>query len=551
MDNGQASVDEQRCIACGTCIRECPQGAKTYRNDLEKCIKLLKEHPKVAVSIAPSFAALFSDWERKRLPSALRYLGFSYVGETVIGAQHVAAESLRQHAGQQQSLCTACPAFVSLVEKYYPHLVDKLLPVASPLVAHARLIKENQGNDCKVVFIGPCVAKKAEADRIEDGRLIDVVLTFAELQEWFTRLDLHLDRLEASSFDQEPAGESRLFALPGGLTRTAHVGSDSLAADIIAVSGIKDIENLLQNWPEDENSLLAEPLFCSQGCINGPGRPDNRKLFTGRNSLISYATQNPGCKTDINCPDISAGFVAQPQANDRQISENEIKKVLAATGKESESDQLDCGACGYDSCRDKAIAVIQGLAEVEMCIPYMRRLAEQRTDRIIETSPNGIVMLDEKLQIISMNPAFRKMFLCSEAVIGRHISYLLEPQPFEKILTGSETLIEETVNHEKYSLTAHQIIYSLPAEKQLVGIFVNITGSKKSQEHLDKLRQNLVNQARDMLAHQVQMSQELARYLGESTAQGEVLIDNLLTLAAAEQKSSKKEGSAWDIFTSK
>ncbi|MDN5280513.1 MAG: hypothetical protein PWR01_4478 [Clostridiales bacterium] len=555
MENGQASVDSERCIACGTCIRECPQGAKSFRNDLERAIRLVEQNAVVAVSIAPSFAALFSGWQRRRLPSALRYLGFSYVAETSVAAHPVAVESLRLHAPNRSSICTACPAVVSYVEKYVPELVGNLLPVASPMVTHARMIKEKLGSDAKVVFVGPCVAKKAEAENCENEGAPDCVLTFMELSEWFERADIHLDRLEDSSFDEEPTGQSRLFPLPSGLTKTAEAGSDNLSSEVIAVSGIDDLNALLRDLDENAAKSLVEPLFCSQGCINGPGMPGKQKLFQNRNSILSYSEESPGKKQSqkISQNFLRANYKPAPIAGSKQFSESEIQMILEATGKTVQSDQLNCGACGYQSCRDKAIAVLEGLAEIEMCIPYMRRLAEQRTDRIIETSPNGIVMLNEKLCIISMNPAFRKMFFCSEAVLGKHVSYLVDPQPFEKILTGSQSLIEETVNHAKYSLVAHQIIYQLQAEKQIVGIFVNITGSRKSQEQLDKLRASMIQQAREMLEHQIKMAQELAMHLGQSTAQGEILIENLLKLASAESEKEdpKKRDSQWDIFTSK
>ncbi|HPT44878.1 MAG TPA: PAS domain S-box protein, partial [Candidatus Rifleibacterium sp.] len=176
----------------------------------------------------------------------------------------------------------------------------------------------------------------------------------------------------------------------------------------------------------------------------------------------------------------------------------------------------------------------------------------QRTDRIIETSPNGIVMLDAKLTIISMNPAFRKMFLCSEAVLGKHISYLIDPEAFAKVLSGSENLIEQTVNHQRYNLIVHQIIYQLETENQLVGIFVNITGSRRSIEQLAQLRSKTILQAREMLEHQVKMAQEMAKYLGESTAQGESIVENLLKLTESDDDGeSRRKGPEWDIFTSK
>lgn len=551
MDNGQASVDPERCIACGTCIKECPQGAKQFRNDLETAISLINSGAKVAASIAPSFAAFYQDWQRRRLASALRKLGFAHIAETAVGAYHVANESLKLRRKEGASICTACPAVVSLVEKYLPGQVENLLPVASPMLAHAAIIRKTLGSETKVVFIGPCIAKKSEADRSSGEQKIDCALTFQELEEWLEKSGVRLDRLEDSNFDDQPAGESRLFPLPGGLSRTAGTGSDSLTSDIIAISGINEIRTLLENLGNNDQNLFIEPLFCSQGCVNGPGVPKAGNLLANRNELIAYADKFPVTNSEKADFSLRACYQAESESM-AEFSEEEIRKVMAATGKMTPGDELNCGACGYDSCRDKAIAVLRGFAETEMCIPYMRRLAEQRTDRIIETSPNGIVMLNDKLCIISMNPAFRRMFLCSEAVLGRHISYLVDPQPFEKILTGSETLIEETVNHARYNLVAHQIVYQLQAENQLVGIFVNITPSRRSQEELDKLRTNMVQQAREMLEHQMQMAQELARHLGESTAQGEVLIENLLKLAATEpDKENRGKDRPWDTFTSK
>jgi transcriptional regulator with PAS, ATPase and Fis domain len=208
--------------------------------------------------------------------------------------------------------------------------------------------------------------------------------------------------------------------------------------------------------------------------------------------------------------------------------EDAILQELQRTGKEEPADRLDCGACGYSTCRDKAIAVLQGMAERQMCLPYMRKLAEQRTDRIIETSPNGIVILDEHLRILNMNPAFRKMFVCSEAMLGKRISTLMDPTGFERLATGRTQRSEGLVRHEKYSLLCHQILYVLPEEKQLVGIFVNVTQNRRDKDQLDKLRTQTMNQARELLEHQVSTARQMARLLGEGTAKGEGLLEKLM-----------------------
>lgn len=555
MDSGQASVDPDKCVACGTCIRECPQGAKSFRNDVEQAARLLRRGGPVAVSIAPSYVASFKDWERQRIPSALRKLGFTYVAETAIGADAVAKESRRLHEAKASgsSICTACPAVVEMIEKYYPHLCSLLLPVASPMKAHAAMIREElQQSDLPVVFIGPCVSKKVEADGSSGQQKIDCALTFLELCEWFEREGIRLDRLEDSSFDAESSADSRLFPLPGGLSRTAGLGSDSLDKNIVAVSGYKDIKGVIEGL-EDCDDLLIEPLFCSGGCIGGPGALVNGTHT--RQSVIVDAQRDKRIKSTFTTPSALLRAEYAPagiEDDDLIITEEMIAQALAATGKNSEADELNCGACGYDSCREKAIAVVKGLAETDMCIPYMRRLAEQRTDRIIDTSPNGIVVLDERLSILSMNPAFRRMFMCSEAVLGRHISYLVDPEQFEYVLTGTKMLVEETVVHQKYNLVAHQIIYKLEVEKQIVGIFVNITGSSKSQEELVKLKSNTVEQAREMLEHQIHMAQKMAKFLGESTAQGETIIQHLLKLVETDEETKdRRKGREWDIFTSR
>jgi PAS domain S-box-containing protein len=554
--NGQAVVEASRCISCGTCIRECPQGAKSFRNDLECATRLLSEGGGVAASVAPSFVAVFSEWERRRLPSALRKLGFSYVGETAIGAFPVARETAAVAAarGSQPTICTACPACVSYVERYQPEMVDLLAPVVSPMLAHAKHIKDKLGANTKVIFIGPCVAKKAEADRPENAGLVDCVITFAELAQWLEREGISLSALEESAFDEEPEGDARLFPIEGGSVRTADLSTDLLARDVVSVSGFEEFKQALDNAASSDAPILIEPLFCPQGCINGPAITCDDNVYERRRDVLSYSEENQGREPGPETPaDLTARFSDQRVDRGEQPSEEAIRSVLEKTGKSKPEDQLNCGACGYPSCRDKAIAVLRGMAEAEMCIPYMRRLAEQRTDKIIESSPNGIVILDERLNIIHMNPAFRRFFMCSEAVLGKKISYLMDPDPWERLAAGDEELIETTVRHERYNLVTHEILYPMREERQYVGIFVNITNSQANERQLGELRQQTVKQARELLEHQIRMAQQMAQALGESTAQGERLVDNLLHLAGEDANTPREDGSGlpWDTSTSK
>ncbi|MEN6644973.1 MAG: [Fe-Fe] hydrogenase large subunit C-terminal domain-containing protein [Armatimonadia bacterium] len=553
MHKGQAFVEENRCLACGTCIRECPQGAKQFRNDIERAVRLISSGKPVAVSLAPSFAAAYSDWERKRLPSALRKLGFSYVAETAIGAYQVAvatAQFVSEHVGKPH-VCTACPAVVSYVERYRPELVDTLVPIVSPMIAHARQIKEKLGPDSKVVFIGPCVAKKAEADRPEHAGLVDCVLTFRELAEWLERDDISLAACEESNFDQEPEGEARFFPVVGGSIRTSALSTDVTSGDVISVSGVEEVRDVLDSLRDNPRPVVIEPLFCLQGCVNGPAMTADRNVYERRQALLGYAAEHPGAEGGpTEAEPLHAAFSATRLDEDKPVREEDIKRILALTGKLTAEDELNCGACGYNSCRDKAIAVLRGLAEPEMCIPYMKRLAEQRSDLIMETSPNGIVILDEKLTIIAMNPTFRKFFMCSEACLGKPISYLMDPDPFERLISGEEEVIEMTARHDRYKLVTHQIMYALREQRQYVGIFVNITSTHDSQKQLDTLRAQTLSQARELLEHQISMAQKIAQFLGESTAQGEQLVENLMEMTGDQDK-PEDEGKdwLWDTYT--
>lgn len=548
MQKGQAFVVEERCISCGTCIRECPQGAKTFRKDLDVASKLIEEKSGMIVaSVAPSFVSVFSEWEQKRLPSALRRLGFDRVEETAVGAHHVALETAEYvNKFDRSHICTACPAIVNYVERYESEKKDLLVPVVSPMIAHARIIKE-QTPTAKVIFFGPCVAKKAEAEWPQHLGTVDCVLTFTELLEWLDQQEIKLSHLEESSFDSLPQGDAHLFPLEGGLLRTASMETDPLSQRIVPVSGFQEVQMAL-NGIAEQNRII-EPLFCTQGCINGPALPEENGVYRRRQDVLRYAQLNQGrVSPESLTPSLATSFISDKVEGDRNFmdfSEEEIQQVLERTGKAKPEDQLNCGSCGYSSCREKAIAVLRGMAEVEMCLPWMRRLAEQRSDRIIDSSPNGILMLDERLQIISMNAAFRRFFMCSEALYGKKISYLMDPEPFERLEAGEEELIEMTVEHEKYQLHFHQLMYALRDSNQYVGIFVNITDSLASKAQLAKMKDQTISQARALLDHQIRMAQNIAKTIGESTARTEELVQNILSQASDRQEN------IWEPFTSK
>lgn len=560
MKNGQASVIDSRCIHCGTCITECPQKAKTYRREIDIVRELLKENVRVAASIAPSYASFYEGWQRLRLPSALRKLGFSYVAETSIGAMYTSRETklfFEKH-NNASYISSACPVVVSLVEKYYPDLVDKIAPIVSPMIAHARHIKSKLGDDIKVVFIGPCVAKKAEADREEYQNDIDYVITFDELNELFEEEDINLANFEVSDFDEYPKKDALLYPLSGGLLKTSGFSTDMFECKTVALSGYDDVLDMINfiSTTYDSNQLF-EPMFCRNGCINGKGITSDKNLLTRKADLFSYFEKYPDKKFEmLDNLKLYTEFKKDIRVVRNKYSEDEILQVLEKTGNSAEENRLNCQSCGYKTCEEKAYAVLDGMAEIDMCIPFMRRKAEMKNDKIIESSPNGIVIVDEHLKIIHMNPAFRRFFMCTEAVIGKPISYLMDPEPFVRIATKHDDLIELTVKHDNYGIVCHQIIYELKNEKQIVGIFVNITKNIADKSKLDDIRERTIKEARQLLAHQISMAQNIAKLLAESTAQGEALVENILKIteeptSTSNENEKDKRGWIWDMYMSR
>lgn len=528
--DGQACIEDDLCIKCGTCVRECPQHAKTIRSSLHMVKELLAFGRPVAASVAPSFAAVFDGWRATRLPAALRRLGFRYVSETAEGALLVTEETMKHL--DEGSICTACPAVVNYIEKYRPEYVDMLIPVVSPMVAHGRLLKKRLGSDCAVVFIGPCAAKKLEAQRPENADAVDAVLTFTELLSWLDEEGIDLATCSESGFESYGVlDKSRLFPLQGGLLKTGSIECDGTNADVLHISGASDVIDMLDIPPDKWNFTVVEPLFCAGGCINGPGISIDKNIFLRKQDIITYAEKAAAAALrDIDW-DIPAGTFFEESRADlmlEEVDENRINRVLEAQGKLDPQMQLNCGACGYESCRDNAIAVARGLAEPEMCIPYMRRLAQQRTDKIIETSPNGVVILDSQLTILHMNPAFQRMFMCNSGIIGRRISYLVDADGYEKLATGATETYEAIKS--KYGKKYHEQLYKLPSEDQFVGMYTDVTKIRFDEKQIDLIKKQTVEQAKELLDHQIRFSQEMAHFLGKSTARSEDLVTRLMDL---------------------
>jgi len=372
--NEQAKVIEELCISCGTCVRVCNQKAKRIESGIEVALSLLKSSNLVAAILAPSFVAAFHECSPLQVVSALRKLGFDMVCEVAFGAELISCEYARIAPSHPEGyISTPCPAIVDLVEIHYPELLPLLAPIVSPMIALGRYLKKEKGQHLKVVFIGPCVAKKEEIKHPSVRGAVDVVLTFAEIREIFNSKKIKLNKQDEVDFDPPKASLGRSFPLHGGLLRTAALKSDILEKNILAISGLEDTLALMESLSKGYvKGKFIDVLFC-KGCINGPIMEDALGPVRRRDKVIDFVEQvdlNRGLPTEIaSSLNLKRGFINRKKGLPLP-TEEEIREILAQTNKFKPEDELNCGSCGYHTCRDMAIAVYQGLAEPQMCLTY-------------------------------------------------------------------------------------------------------------------------------------------------------------------------------------
>lgn len=387
--SGQARVMPERCIACGNCVKVCAQGAKHVRDDLGDVRTLLRGDKPVFACLAPSFAAAFHAVEAGRVLAAIRHAGFAEVWEVAFGAELVAPVYQRLFQAARQDgrpvIATPCPAVVSYVEKYLPALVPFLAPVVSPMEAVARAIRQRHNGNVRVVFIGPCIAKKQKVQPVEKGGAVDSVLTFEELQSLFDQAGIDPATQPISSFDGPRAHVGRAFPISGGLLKTAGLGTDLLENEIVGTEG-KDrvLEDLRELAAGRSGALFHDLLFC-QGCIDGPKMLNNLSVLARREILVRHIRERERFVTARELADSLSEF-ADVDLSRQYLPEDltlpdpadaDIQAALEHMRKVAPQDQLNCGACGYPTCREKAIAVCQGLAEPAMCLPFLVDELEQ------------------------------------------------------------------------------------------------------------------------------------------------------------------------------
>ena len=557
VSNGHAEVIGDRCLEDGHCVAICPQQAKRVESDAGLVMEFIKSGAKTAAGIAPSFAADLGLEDPGQLVTALKKIGFAFVEETAEGAEWVAKEHLRLVKEATGPVITSCcPVIVNLLEIYYPHLLPYLAPVVSPMTAHGRMMKKRHGKETKVVFIGPCIAKKGERRREENKGIIDAVLTFAELNQVLSAEGIDPALLEPGRFDREEAKSAHAFAVPGAWPGQP-VKHGPLAEDVITVDGLEECLSFLEKFAEVKKDFrLIELLACRGGCVMGPGMKTGLSAYARRNKVLDYANNRrrgreltgeeektvPAMAEGAVPVDLyreyTARAVEDPEGGE-QPSEEEIRRILARTGKLKPADELNCGACGYNSCRDKAIAVAKGMAEIDMCIPYMRAKAESRADLICRAAPNAILVVSSDLKVLELNPAAEKMLYCrNEEVKGKDLKSILDPKAFAEVLRTKKMVTGEAF-YPAYGLAVWQAIFYVETEDVLIGILIDITNEKQQRERLDMVTRETLEKAREVIDKQMRVAQEIAGLLGETTAETKVLLTKLIKLIVNEEGEEK------------
>ncbi len=542
--DGQAKIIESRCILCGHCTKVCPQNAKSVHNDCRAIEQLLSRNKRVIASVAPAFVSSFGVRSFDAFRTALCALGFADAYETAEGAAAVSSEYKKLLAsGKYENFITsACPAVNRAIELYHHEALKYLAPVDSPMVAHAKILKK-RFPDAEIVFVGPCIAKKREA---KESGVLSGALTFEELTELFRLHGIELgdeaqasDRIEkpvkvgkkTDGANQEAAAVSaaadvtadgsamraKFYPISRGIIKS--FGSLPEGYEYIAVDGVERLDQAIDDLLGVKNVFL-EINACDGACVNGPCAIKHAGGSVEANVKVRNYTNSSPANIVSDYPDISYKHKAR-MTGDRVPTDDELKSILAKTGKTEPQHELNCGACGYSTCREKAWAVINGYAEVEMCVPYMREKAESMGNVIIENSPNGIIVCNNDLQVTEINRR-------AQALTGNNSpEYIFDCFDPSAVFKAAESGIATHVEKQKLDKTGKYTdinIVPLAKEKALLIVLTDVTDRVNYDEELNKVKRDTLSVTDAVIEKQMRVAQEIASLLGETTAETKVAL---------------------------
>jgi iron only hydrogenase large subunit-like protein len=544
------------CIACGRCVINCPAHAKRYRDDTPLVSKLLESGKKVIVSLAPSFRAEFSEYTPNQLISILKALGFYGVSETALGADLVSyevASTLSRNISENNQklfISSACPAAVEFIKRYMSDYASYITDCASPLLAHARYLRKIYGNNIEVVFIGPCIAKKREADVWDE---ISAALTFKELREMMTeagivnvQADGHIDKngvfvpwqgqktlSEKPDFIPRRAAKAELFPLEGGMIAACKKYKPLKDVRTIAVSGIEAIRDTLNGL---NVAALSEPLFleflsCTGGCVNGPGTEQTSAMALRRMQTIDFAEDADNTLDDNTISSIPEmkGTLPGDSVEKKEFTEAQINDAMRSMGKYSTADEINCNGCGYETCRNFAVAMLSGVAEKTMCVSYMRKLAQKKANGLVRAIPSGVVIVDKNMTIVECNKNFARligqdivdMYDVKPGLEGADLAAVTKSaQLFKSVLMPNGPDVVEREIHEAKKIL-HYTVFVIEKEEIAAGVIEDVTAPKNQKDRT-------ITQAQKVIDKNLATVQKIAFLLGENAAETESMLNSII-----------------------
>ena len=519
----QAHIIGNECILCGHCFVVCPQNAKEIVDGTEKVRVLIQSGDPVVVSLAPSFIANYEGVGIEAMRRALKKLGFYDVEETAVGATIVKTEYERLLNEEKRDIVisSCCHSINLLIQKYFPAELQYLADVMSPMQAHCADIKRRIPN-AKTVFIGPCVAKKDEAEYYEG--IVDAVLTFEELTGMLKSEHIELEK----ELDNTPESRARFFPTTGGILKT--MAQNTPGYTYMAFDGVENCISVLKDIESGKiHKCFIEMSACVGSCVGGPVMEKyHRSPAHDYMSVAQYAGTRD---FDVDQPDalsIKKHFTVIDHKL-MQPAEYEIASVLRQMGKFKPSDELNCGSCGYNSCREKAIAICQGKAEISMCLPFLKDKAESFSDTIVRNTPNGLLVLNENLEVQQINAAARKiMNIRSESdVLGEPVIRILDPAVFVQVKNSGISVRDQKVYLAEYRRYIEQTVVHDRDSRLLIAIMRDITDEEADREKKARINKQTVEVADTVVDKQMRIVQEIASLLGETAAETKIALTKL------------------------
>ena len=532
----QAQIMPDKCILCGHCLKVCPQSAKTLNSDLNKVKGYIKAGERVVVSIAPSYMGLLKFKTIGQVRSAIMRLGFEDVRETSEGAAFVTAEYARLLNEHQMEniITTCCPSVNDLIEIYYPQLIPYMAPVVSPMIAHGKLLKEELGGDVKVVFLGPCIAKMKEAKDPRHGDVIDAVLNFNDLNQWLKEEEIVIEDCEDAPFVRFDPKVNRLYPVTNGVVSSVLATEEKKDSyRKFYVHGSANCIDLCKSMSRGEiKGCFIEMNMCAGGCIKGPTVDDEFiSRFKIKLDMEENIAKEPAQKRQMEPVWEKVSFAKEFEDHspkDPQPTEEEIRAILRMTNKTRPEDELNCGACGYPTCRDKAIAVFQHKAEVSMCIPFMHEKAESMSNLVMETSPNIVLIVNQDMKIMEYSDVGERYFGKTRAeALEMYLYEFIDPSDFQWVFETHQNIHGKRVSYPEYHLSTLQNIVYIEKENAVLATFIDIT--KEEEQAREDYEKNLetIDLAQKVIHKQMMVAQEIAGLLGETTAETKTTLTKL------------------------